>query len=236
MSDHGGRPKLPTHWPATAVSRRGELARRPAAHQGGSRDELGCIARHRGRHQVGSWRLSSRLLLGVRCDGGGEAAIEVGAAAGAGRMRRCCRCIAKRAARLCKTLAVEPAAFDTLGHRPAISLELVAAHMMVAAFVMEHEEAHDLGLTAEQARIEHQHAWRSNAQIGQMWVEHVAHATATQRTPGNRQRAIALQTDRGGRLNGPTAHPHACKSQRQTRAQTPLNHSLPSLSPCSRRD
>src|SRR5262249_9108591 len=154
------------------------------------------------------WRLSSRVLLGLRCDGGGEAAIEVGTAAGARRMRRGWRGLAKRPTPLRQTPPGEPAPLSTLRGRPAISPEFCAAHMVVAAFVVEYEEAHDLGLAAEQARIEHQHAWRRNAQIGQMWVEHIAHATATQRAAGDRQRAIALQTDRGGRLNGPAAHPH----------------------------
>src|SRR5215510_2807887 len=124
----------------------GWLAQRSAAHQGGTRDKLGRIVRRGGRHQVRPRRLSCRLLLGLRCDRGSEAAIEVGAAAGAGRMRRRCRRITKRATRLRKTLAVEPAGFDALRHRPAISLELAAAHMVVTTFVMEYEEAHDLRL------------------------------------------------------------------------------------------
>ena len=56
-------------------------------------------------------------------------------------MRRRGRRVAERATGLGQPAAVEPALLHAFGHRPAVGLELAAAHMVMSALVMEHKQA-----------------------------------------------------------------------------------------------
>jgi hypothetical protein len=67
--------------------------------------------------------------------------------------------------------------------------------MVMAALVVEHEQAHRLRLARQQAGVHDQHAGRRNAEIGQPIIEHVAHRAALERTPGHGDGAVALQAD-----------------------------------------
>ena len=132
-----------------------------------------------------------------------------------------------------KPTAIEPTLLHALGHGPAIGLELAGAHMMVPALVMEHEEAHGLGMPAEQAGIEHEDARRRDAEIGQARVEHVAYAAAAQHPTGDRHGPIALLADRRGRLDWAAARARPRESRRQTCAKARPTHAdaPPTISP-----
>jgi len=103
--------------------------------------------------------------------------------------------IAERAAHLLESLVVEPALRNTLFDRPAVGANLVPADIVVPALMVEHEEAHDVRLVAEQIGIQNDDTWPGRAQTRQLRIENVAHASTPECPTGDQQLSVAPKVD-----------------------------------------
>ena len=130
------------------------LGHNPAADQAGTRDEL--------RSALSSWSRrrgtsdGEALVPSHRLGGNREAFLKVGAALSRCRMRGACRSVAEGSADLRQRLLLKPAIAHAAPDRPAIGSRLTGADMLVAAFVVEHENADHPCLPAQQHWIEDQ--------------------------------------------------------------------------------
>ena len=123
-------------------------------------------------HELGNQARRGRSRLGRR--DAGDAAMQAGTAAGAGGMCGRGGAVAERAAHLIHAAPIEPALLHTLLGGPAVGAHLAGTDVVMAALVMEDEEAHGRGGPFEQVGVEHDQTRRRHADDRQARVQLVA--------------------------------------------------------------